>query len=350
MSINDDNLNELDDAQKIVIIFLSSLGLITYFVSLLIMIFYVKKIQFIKSKSFSFIILNSITDLLKLYLDKSEYKNFKIFIIFTSYLIQFHFVISAINKMLTGKKIFKQEKDFSIQKLLTKEIIILPLIFFPYEKYFQNIGINILQYLIIIILIVLLYNYIKKKIEELLNYLKENSKDNIEIPYMEPEELFRVYLVIRHLWNISFIFGLLYYIFKFFDVLLKDTYNVHYLITLILIIIEKSIIIIIFICLTYVVYLLNKSYQKGQIVQTDEGEISHVSHEEKEKKENENNKLEIEDNNVEKNEENSKNEDNTIEIDNKEGSDEKNNKNNEEEKLDDENEVLKISKETDKLK
>ena len=342
----------MDDVQKILISFFSSFELFTYFVSLLILIFYVKNIQFIKAKSFSFIILNSITDLIKLFLDKSEYTTYKTYIIFISYLMQFHLVISAINKMLNGKNIFKQEKDFSIKKLFKNEIIFLPLIFFPYEKYIKNIGsiINIFQNIIIIILIIMFYMYIKKKIEELLNFLQENSKINIEIPNMEPEELFRVYLVIKHLWNISFIFGLLYYIFKFFDIFLKDNYKIDYLITLILFIIEKSIIFIIFLCLTYAVYLLNKRYQKVQIVQIDKGESTHASYDEIGKNRIKNNKLEIEYINVGKNEENSKNVDNTIEIDNTEGSDEKNNKNNENEKLDDGNEVLKISKETDKLK
>ena len=55
----------------------------------------------------------------------------------------------------------------------------------------------------------------KKKIEQVIIYINECNKDNIEIAYMEPEELNKIYMIGRYLWTISFITILLYYITTF---------------------------------------------------------------------------------------------------------------------------------------
>ena len=209
----------------------------------------------------------------------------------------------------------------------------------------------------------------------LAEYLSENnSKDNIEIAYMEQEELIRIYKIIRSVWSFSFIYILIFYIIKFFDILLKKIELVHYIISILLIVFKELVVFLFFSGLTTIVYLLNKSYDKGQRVQTDEEENNFTNGEKikfegedeengKINKKGESHKLEIElediniERNTKKNEykniENSQNDDNIIEIDNLDISNGKENKNNEEEKLDEEDDTLKInnySKETDKLK
>jgi hypothetical protein len=307
-------------------------------------------------------------------LTKKELLSFKSIILFISYLFQFHLIISSIDRMLSGKQIFKSEKDYSLKKLIYIEIV-LPLLIFPYDKFFKGTNmINFIQNISIIILLICFYEYVKNKIEKVIQYLNENNKDNIEIAYMEPDELSRIYTLIRKLWLINFIITLIFYIIKFFDILLKKIEVVHYLISILLIILKEFVVFLSFSVLTIIVYLLNKSYSKGQIIQTEEEESNFVNGEkikcEREEEENgkinkkeeaKNMEIELEDINIERNKQKeeyknidkSQNEDNIIEIDNLDISNGKENKNNEEEKLDEEDENLKLnhfSKETDKLK
>ena len=371
-----DYLLDEDEAyiQRTILYTLSLGGIVLYFISLLVMVLYIKKIVFIKSKSFSFILLNSLTNLFELKFNKKELLSFKNIVIFISYLLQFHLILSSINRMLSGKQIFKSEKDYSLKKLMCIEIV-LPLIIFPYSKFFRATNlINFCQNIVIIILILCFYEYVKNKIEKIIKYLSENNKDNIEIAYMEPEELNRIYVLIKNLWLINFILILIFYIIRFFDILLIKIETIHYIISITLIALKESIVYLYFFVLTLIIYLLNKSYSKGQIIQTDEEENTFSNGEklgfEGEDEENGKNnqkedvqKMEIElgDINIEsnkqkdeyKNIDKSQNDDNIIEIENLDISNGKENKNNEEEKLDEEDENIKIhhfNKEKDKLK
>ena len=371
-SLNSDNLSDDDTIQRTIIYFFSYLGIVFYFLSLLIMIFYIKKVSFMKSKSFSFLLLNSITNLFELTIKKDFLIPFKDIIVYISYLFQFHLIISSINRLLSGKQIFKSEKNFSLKKLIYIEIV-LPIIVFPYSKFFEaEEYIDFFQYIIIIILLICFYEYVKNKIVNLIKHLNENNRDIIEIAYMEPDELSRIYEIMSKLWFINFSFFLLFYIIKFFDILLKKYNQIHFYISLILIVIKEVVVFLFFLVLTVVVYLLNKSYNKGQIVQTEEDDNNIVNgekirfegegeDEENGKKLGEPQKIEIEDDvNIDKNKkkdeyknlEKSENEDNIIEIENLEISNGKENKNNEEEKLDEEEDAKdnNYSKETDKLK
>ena len=371
-SLNSDNLSDDDTIQRTIIYFFSYLGIVFYFLSLLIMIFYIKKVSFMKSKSFSFLLLNSITNLFELTIKKDFLIPFKDIIVYISYLFQFHLIISSINRLLSGKQIFKSEKNFSLKKLIYIEIV-LPIIVFPYSKFFEaEEYIDFFQYIIIIILLICFYEYVKNKIVNLIKHLNENNRDIIEIAYMEPDELSRIYEIMSKLWFINFSFFLLFYIIKFFDILLKKYNQIHFYISLILIVIKEVVVFLFFLVLTVVVYLLNKSYNKGQIVQTEEDDNNIVNgekirfegegeDEENGKKLGEPQKIEIEEDvNIDRNKkkdeyknlEKSENEDNIIEIENLEISNGKENKNNEEEKLDEEEDAKdnNYSKETDKLK
>ena len=276
-SLNSDNLSDDDTIQRTIIYFFSYLGIVFYFLSLLIMIFYIKKVSFMKSKSFSFLLLNSITNLFELTIKKDFLIPFKDIIVYISYLFQFHLIISSINRLLSGKQIFKSEKNFSLKKLIYIEIV-LPIIVFPYSKFFEaEEYIDFFQYIIIIILLICFYEYVKNKIVNLIKHLNENNRDIIEIAYMEPDELSRIYEIMSKLWFINFSFFLLFYIIKFFDILLKKYNQIHFYISLILIVIKEVVVFLFFLVLTVVVYLLNKSYNKGQIVQTEEDDNNIVN-------------------------------------------------------------------------
>lgn len=348
-----ENLIEEEFENYFEIFILSVIGLVLFFIAALLIIFYVNKFVLIKSKPFIFILLHCLTNLIEIQLNQKEIYRFKYLFSFISYLIQFHIIISAINRLLGGKQIFKSDNDYSIKKLLYFEII-LPIITFPYAVFFQRTEfVNFCQYLIIIILLLCFYEYVKNKLNQVIKYIKECNRDNIEIAYMEQEELNKIYVLTRYLWVISFILILLYYIAKFFDILLKKIKNVHYIVSIALLCTKESLAFLLFLGLVIIIYLLNKSYDKGQIIPEDEESVNLKKG---------GNKLEIEldDINIERNnkkedynnlEKQEKDEDNVIEIENMDIKNGKENKN-EEEKLDEEDENLNINsiKETDKLK
>ena len=367
-SINNEMIIKLNEIDRIILIISSYSGLVIYFISVLFIIFYLKKLFLIKSHSFLFILINSISSLIELFIKEKKFLLFKHIAIYLSYLTQFNLVISSVNYMIEGKYIFKIEKDFSIKNMLLIKIVLL-LITFPYSLLYEKYAniIKFFQYIIVMIFILYLYDYVKKNIDDLINYLKENIKDNILIPYIEPDELIRIYIYIDNLWFVFYIFALSYSIIKFFDILLIKIISIHFIITLILYTIKLSAIFSYFLLFTCITYLVNKNYNKAQIIQTYEDEIRPVEDEENENFEksknenrNDNNKLEeieIDEKDNEENNKDTKHRDNIIGIDNLDIF-KKNNKNNDEEneeKLDieDENNPLKIRKynnETDKLK
>ena len=352
-----DKLIEDESDNYLEILVLSVFGLFLLFISILIMTFHIKKIVLIKSKPFIFILIHSLTNLIELNISQIELYKYKSIFSFASYMIQLHLIISVINKLLMGKQIFKSDKDYSIKRIKCYEIII-PIIFFPYAIIFEGTEfINFCQYLAIIILLLCFYEYVKNKMDQVLKYLCEINKDNIEIAYMEPEELIKIYTLSRYLWVISFILILLIYIAKFFDILLRKLKGVHYIVSLILICLKETISFILFIGFVSIVILLNRSYDKGQIIQSEDDESAICKKGE--------NKLEIEIddiniqrknkrdeyNNIEKADNENENDDNVIEIENSDIKNGKENKN-EEEKLDEEEENMNIDsiKETNKLK
>lgn len=334
-----------DESDNYIVIFvLSIFGFILFLLSSLLMICCVKKRVLLKSKPFIFILIHSFTNLIELKINEKELFVFKSIFSFASNMIQFHLIISTINKMLIGKQIFKSDKEYSIKRLKCYEIIII-IITFPYAIIFQKTEfINFCQYLSIIVLLLCFYEYVKKKIDQVIKYLSECNKDNIEIAYMEPEELIKIYFLSRYLWVISFIIILLYYITKFFDILLKKMDNIHYIISLALICYKETLSFIIFIGLISILYLLNNSYDKGQIIQSEDDENSNL------KKVGNKLEIELDDINIERKEkknefnniEKANNEDNVIEIENMDIKNGKENKN-EEEKLDEDEENLNIN-------
>ena len=360
-----DYLIETNIVQNTLIYFFSYLGIFMYFLSFLILLLCFKKPSLIKSNSFSLILLSSITNLFELIINEKSLFIYKTIITFLSYCFQFHLVFSFINKLLTGKKLFRSEKDFSLRLLIYIDFI-LSLIIFPYEEFFNDTNrINFFQNIIIIILLLCLYEYFKKKNNQVIKYLAENKKniiDNVDL-----EEIFRIYLFLKNLCSLNFFFTLVFYIIKFLDIRLKTMRTIHFFISISLIGIKEIIVYVFFIGLTAIIYFLNK-INKSEIIITEEEENNiKINETEKNNKKEEAQKVEIVDdvnndkNNNNKHNQNeeeykkiekSLNEDNIIEIENLDISNGKEHTNNEEEKLDEEenSKINNLSKEADKLK
>ena len=337
-----DELMQFESDEYIMTYILSIIELIVFTISSIIIIIYTKKKVLLKLNPFIFILIHCFTNLIELKINAKESFQFKSIFSYISNLIQIHLIISTFNKILEGKQIFKCDRDYSIKKLNIYEIIT-ALTIFPFELIFQQTEfINFFQYLLMIILFLCFYEYVKKKFEQVLKYINECNKDIIEIVYMEAEELEKIYIIARYLWSISFIIILLFYIAKFFDILLRRIDIVHYKISLGLICIKETLIFILFLGTFFILFLLNKSYYKGQIMKEDDEEAL------KTKKGENNFEIEMDDVNIEnKNLKNNYNiitkansQANVIEIEN---FDNKNGNKDEEEKIDEEEENLNIN-------
>lgn len=341
-----DEIIKLKEIQTILISFFSYFGLIIYIISFFLL-FYLNKISFIKSHYLSFILLSSITNLMELFESKDDL--IKHIFIFTSYIIQFHLVISSFNKLLLGKNIFKTEKDFSIKNMLLIKFVLFPLITFPYSLIFgyYSKAIHFIQYISIMVFLLFLHDYIKKNLNDLIDYLKNYIKDNILIPYMDRNQLIGIYIFAKNLLVLLHFFILIFYITKFFEILLIKLNKIYFFIIIILLSLKIVFNFLFFICFAYITYLLNKKYKKIEIIQNDEDEIYRSNKGLKKIKnieENKNIENELDDienqinekkNNYYKSLEKSQDEDNIIEIENLE---------------EEENKANNFSSETDKLK
>ena len=342
MSDDDDKFEYNEIKTKIIIIFsLVYLGI--FFVSFLFIFCYLKKTNYIKSKSYLFLLISIFTFLIKLFLDNDSF--FKIIFVFISYIIQFHLIISSINNLLSGKDLFK---NFSIKKLSLMKTFLLPIIVFPYTYFFKsyNILIDICQNLIIILSIIMFYSYVERHIYIILYNLSGKNKDKITLSYFESDELLRIYEILYNLWKLIYFFGLFYYTIKLIDILLIKKFPfIDFILDLILFCIEASTVFIVFFCLTYINCLLDNIYnKKDNTIQIDDYENNIDEDDlkqEKKKTKNKDEKKKIR-KKSKKNKDKYKNlknnqyeKDNTIEIDNKDNSDDK-----EENDINDEEEIL----------
>ena len=353
---NNSDLNEYNQIKTRIIIIFSSFNLGIYFCSLLFMNFYLKNTIYIKTKYFSFLLINSLTNLFNLLLDINSL--FKITFNCISYIIQFHLVISSINTILSGKDIFKKEKDFSIKKLLLIEIFLLPIVVFPYSHFFNsyNFVINILENILIILSIICFHSYVKKFIYNILYYLNGNNKD---LSNLESEELIRIYGVLYNLWSILYLFSIAYFSIRLIDILLMNKFIfIDFILSLSLSIVEEASVFIVFFGLTYINCYLNNVYNKADTIQIEDYESNNeqnsLKKEKKKKKKDidEKNKKSKKHDKYQKLDKNQNEEENIIEIDNNENSDDKEDKNNEEEeRLDNEDETKNMkAKKTKKKK
>ena len=263
--LNKDDLIEINQIKTTITIVLSIFNLGIYFCSLVFTCFYIKNTIYIKSKSFSFILINSLTGLINYFLFKNNALP-KVMFNYISYIIQFHLIFSSINKILSGQYLFKNDKDFSIKKISLIEFFIFPIIVFPYSFLFRinYIIFDVLQNIIIIISIIYFYSYVKKHIYAVLYFLKENSKDVIIISNMDLKELLRIYEVTYNLWSILFYFSLFYYIIRLlFLLLINKNIFIHLITSLLLITIELATVLILFYIFTYINCLINKYYNQN---------------------------------------------------------------------------------------
>jgi hypothetical protein len=355
---NNDDLLEYNEIKTKIIIIFSLIYLGIYFVSFLFMYCYLKKTNYIKSKSYFLLLISALTSLIKLFLNNDSF--FKILFIFISNIVQFHLIISSINDLLSGKDLFNNKNNFSIKKIILIEVFLFPIIVFPYSYFFKsyNILIDICQSLIIILSIIKFYYYVERHISIIFYNLSGKNKDKIILSYFESDKLLRIYEILYNLWKLIYFLCLFYYIIKLIDILFLKTFLfIDFILDLILICIEASTVFVVFFSLTYINCLLNNIYnKKDNTIQIEDYENNNEEDDLKQEKKKTKNKDKDEKKKIrkksKKNKDKYKNlkndqyeEDNVIEIYNKDNSNDKeeNDSNNEEEILDKEDESKSLS-------
>ena len=209
--------------------FFSILGILFYFALIFLFKFYYNCLIFITEKIFTFILLNSLTSLITLFI---EIPLKKYLFVYISGTIQFYLVISFINKCLTSDKFSKDSKNFEINYQIYI-VLIYMICSFPFTKIFVTFEKNLFeQNAVKMILTVLLYEHIREKLYNILDYLDEkklntNEKD-VYLPYMKAHYYHKIIKTINSIFFISFILFIILLIIKILDNLINYKLTFQY--------------------------------------------------------------------------------------------------------------------------
>ena len=259
----------------IIQLFCSSIGLIFYFILLIIFNFLYKKPSMIKKEIFTFIFLYSIKPILVTIIS-SPLKNQIISYIIG--IISFYLIISYIDKCLTSKRISKNPENYQLSYKYYLFLIFI-VCTFPLIQYF-NLPEKYLiaDYLIYIIIAVIIYEYIKSKFKLLLDYLNEKKETttkipDIYLPYMKAYSFYTSFNSANLIFKYSCILIIIYFWMNILYILIKK--NILCFIALIL---EKiSGFCLIVGCLILFHPLNTKIMKKGKKDENDEEEAINIS-------------------------------------------------------------------------
>ena len=194
---------------------ISLIGIFFYITIVILFFFYYDLSFFIKEEIFSFIFVKSISSFIVIFIDDELYKAI---ISYISQVISFILILIHINKCITQKKIVDNIKDL---KIMDKAYIIFiyMLCFFPIESFIQLqiyeiLFINITR----VILTILFYYHINKKIRLLLERLKQQkmkSKNDVD-NLIGNKEIYYIKMIktINSMYFKAFILFILYIIAK----------------------------------------------------------------------------------------------------------------------------------------
>lgn len=193
----------------------SLLGVFFYISLIFLFCFYYKNLGFIKQNIFTFILVNSLSPLILLFIDNPTYK---IAFSFFSETIQFSLILYFIDNCLTSSNISKDNKEFQIDYKIYI-ILIFMISSFPFNNYLDLFEKTIFdQNVIKMVLIILFHEQIREKLKNLLEYLNDkiNSNDS-DMPHEIAYYYYNICKIISKMFYTSFILFFIYFILKLFD-------------------------------------------------------------------------------------------------------------------------------------
>ena len=199
----------------------SIIGVFFYISLILLFGFYYKCLIFIKENIFNFILFNSLTPLISLFINNPIYKNVFSFL---SQTIQFSLILYFIDKCFTSPNLSKDKKDFEISYKIYI-ILIFMISSFPFYNYLELFEKTIFdQNVIRMVLIILLYEQIREKFQILFDYLNEKKvkPNDSDMPHEIVYYYYNIFKIISKMFYTSFFLFFLYLGLKLFG---KHAFN-----------------------------------------------------------------------------------------------------------------------------
>ncbi len=199
----------------------SIIGVFFYISLILLFGFYYKCLIFIKENIFTFILVNSLTPLISLFINNPIYKNVFSFL---SQTIQFSLILYFIDKCFTSPNLSKDKKDFEISYKIYI-ILIFMISSFPFYNYLELFEKTIFdQNVIRMVLIILLYEQIREKFQILFDYLNEKKvkPNDSDMPHEIVYYYYNIFKIISKMFYTSFFLFFLYLGLKLFG---KHAFN-----------------------------------------------------------------------------------------------------------------------------
>ena len=204
------------------------IGIISYVITCLIFVLYLKIPNLIKNEIFTYILFHSIKSLVEIILPQL----LGIILIYIFDIIELILILSYLNKCFTSKNI---SENTNLYELNYRYIIVSIYIIcsFPYEKFFKLIDQYIFSlYILNLISAIIFFRYINIKMNLILEYLKEKKVTNSSIPdlylpYVKANFYFTYLNKINNIFYFSFSLVIIYYIinilnlFFYFNIIYK---------------------------------------------------------------------------------------------------------------------------------
>ena len=208
-------------------LFFGILGIFFYISLIFLFSCYYRCLSFIKEKIFTFILLNSLTLSISIFIESATKKFIFVYI---SNTIQFTLILCFLDNCFRSHFLSKDVNDLEINYKLYI-ILIFMLCSLPLSKYLSVSDKNIFdQNTIKLILSILFYEQIREKIQNLIDYLKEkkiNASDS-DIPYNIAYYYYKSFLMINSIFYASFIFFIIYFILIILDNFVNYKITIQY--------------------------------------------------------------------------------------------------------------------------
>ena len=282
----------------------------------LISIFYIilnlstKKIL-IFATNFNILLLHIIYNYIDIFNTNSNYINILLYIIKT---IIYFITINNFNNFITAKKIFQTNISFDLSPLFLLIQILYPIIHFPYFIFGNLPPLNYLQIFFSFFFYLIIYIFLNEGVKNILDYLYTKGIKKylkILVPNMKKFHLIKIYINLKNIFFVIFFEIVLICTLKLMKDIVQTNYILYKYINYIIIILNEILFILLFLGLTYNLYLLNKKYKNKEKKTNNYEEYNYINERdfenEEEEEENEYDDDVIEEEEEEEEEENDEN-------------------------------------------
>ena len=271
-----------------------------------------KKKILIFATNFNILLLHIIYNYIDIFNTNSNIINIFLFIIKS---IIYFMTINNFNNFITAKKIFQTNISFDLSPLFLIIQILYPIIHFPYFIFGNLPPLIYLQIFFSFFFYLVIYIFLNEGVKNILDYLYTKGTKKylkILIPNMKKFHLIKIYINLKNIFFITLFEIVLICTLKLMKDIVQTNVFLYKFINYIIIILNEILFILLFLGLTYNLYLLNKKYKNKEKKINNNEEYNYINEKdfenEEEEEENEFDDDVIEEEEEEENEENNENE------------------------------------------